>query len=172
MDPRDPEERAPRARRGSHRARSPTPSATREPARLAGMPRVRWRRHRVLDALLALAVGACVGGVAPGGAGAAPPTDDWSLERRSDDPALVSQRMAKLQRKPFDQAQWRALVKSIGLSSLGHRIRKARTERPGDVALQILEARVIAAEGDPSAAAAALARLEGKAGSLGVQVFA
>jgi tetratricopeptide (TPR) repeat protein len=134
------------------------------------MPRARLRRHRVLDALLALAVGASTAGLVVE-AWAAPVTDDWSIERRNDDPKLVSQRMAKLQRNPFDQAQWRALVKAIGLQSLGARIRKAREDRPGDVALQILEARVLAAEGDPAAAAVALASLEGKAGRLGAQAF-
>jgi tetratricopeptide (TPR) repeat protein len=132
------------------------------------MARVRSRRSRVLDALLALAMGGTLAGP---DAQAAPGTDEWSLEHRSDDPTLVSQRMAKLHRSPFDQVQWRALVKAIGLSGLGARIRKARADRPGDVALQILEARVIAAEGDPAAAAAALAALEPKAGRMSAQVF-
>lgn len=133
------------------------------------MPFVRPRRSRAFDAFAALVVMASTGVVAPPAQAA--PGDDWSLERRDDDPTLVSQRMAKLQRKPFDQAQWRALVKAIGLRSLGARIRHARAERPGDVALQILEARVIAAEGDPAAGAAALAALEGKAGRLRDQAF-
>jgi tetratricopeptide (TPR) repeat protein len=133
------------------------------------MPRARSRRSRALDALLALAVGAAVG--APVTELAAAPGDDWSLERRNDDPTLVSQRMAKLQRSPFDQAQWRALVKAIGLSGLGARIRKARADRPGDVTLQILEARVLAAEGNPAAAAAALAPVEAKGGRLATQAF-
>jgi tetratricopeptide (TPR) repeat protein len=134
------------------------------------MPRARSRRRRALDALLGLVVAVTTAGLVVE-AQAAPPTEDWSLERRNDDPKLVSQRMAKLQRNPFDQAQWRALTKAIGSSALGARIRKARADRPGDVALQILEARVIAAEGDPAAAAAALAGLEGKAGRLQAQVF-
>ncbi len=134
------------------------------------MPLARSRRYRVLDALLALAVGTSVGGIVAE-AGAAPITDDWSLERRNDDPKLVSQRMAKLQRKPFDQAQWRALVKAIGLQSLAARIRKAHDDRPSDVALQILAARVLAANGNPGAAAAALATVESKAGRWSAQAF-
>lgn len=144
-------------------------SPTQWPARLDGMPVARSRRPRVLDALLTLAVAASLGGVAPELRAA--PGDDWSLERRSDDPTLVSQRMAKLRRSPFDQAQWRALVKAIGLQSLGARIRKARAEQPGDVALQILEARVIAAEGDPGAAATAIALVEAKGGRFAAPAF-
>ncbi|MCX4242366.1 tetratricopeptide repeat protein [Paraliomyxa miuraensis] len=135
------------------------------------MPPARPRRSRTHRAVLALAVAL---GTSLGGAGealGAPGGDDWSLERRNDDPKLVSQRMAKLQRNPFDQAQWRALVKAIGLPSLAARIRTAHEARPSDVALQILVARVIAAEGNPAAAAEALAELEGKTGRHGAQIF-
>lgn len=130
------------------------------------MPSPRSRTRRILNGLLALAV---VGGV--GGQAVAAPGDDWSLERRKDDPALVSQRMAKLERNPFDKAQWQALSRAIGFKSLAARIRKARESRPNNVALQILEARALAAEGDPAAAAAALAKVEPRAGRLAKRVF-
>ncbi|MCB9712483.1 MAG: tetratricopeptide repeat protein [Myxococcales bacterium] len=133
------------------------------------MPLPAPRSRRILDGLLALAVGLSLGGLSIEGHAA--PGDDWSLERRKDDPALVSQRMAKLERNPFDQAQWRALTKAVGFRSLATRIRKARESRPSDVSLQILEARVLAAEGDPAAAAAALAKVEPRAGRLSSKVF-
>ncbi|MCA9709695.1 MAG: hypothetical protein KDK70_27905, partial [Myxococcales bacterium] len=92
----------------------------------------------------------------------AAPDDDWSLEHRKDDPKLVSQRMAKLERNPFDQTQWRALTRALGQRGLAERIDRARKARPSDVALRILEARMLAERGDPGAAAAALAALEGR----------
>ncbi|MEM7158275.1 MAG: tetratricopeptide repeat protein [Myxococcota bacterium] len=83
----------------------------------------------------------------------------------------MSQRMTKLERNPFDQAQWRALVKAIGLPSLASKIRKARKSRPRATALTILEARVEAAEGDPAKAAARLAELEATAGRWKGRIF-
>ncbi len=116
-----------------------------------------------------MAVGVTISAWAP--TTVAAPGDDWSLEHRRDDPKLVSQRMGKLQRSPFDQAQWRALTKALGQRGLAARIDKARKARPKDVALAILAARVLAASGDPSAAAAALAAVQPRAGRFGAAVF-
>ncbi|MEM9462184.1 MAG: tetratricopeptide repeat protein, partial [Myxococcota bacterium] len=138
------------------------------------MPSARSRRCRVLDGLVALAIGTSfcgTVGTTMATAAAAAPADDWSLDRRNDDPKLVSQRMAKLQRNPFDQAQWRALARALGQRGLADKIQRARKARPGDVSLQILEARMLAAQGDPAAAATALAKIEGKRSRFGGPIF-
>lgn len=139
------------------------------PARLLMMPRARSRRRRVLDGIVALAIGTSfTGWVAPVSAA---PDDAWSLERRRDDPKLVSQRMAKLRRNPFDQAQWRALTRALGQRGLANEIHAARRAHPSDVAVQILEARVMAASGDPAAAAAVLEKLEASASRWSGPIF-
>lgn len=101
---------------------------------------------------------------APITASAAPAGDDWSLEHRNDDPALVSQRMTKLRKNPFDGSQWRALQRAIGTKALAARVASLLEKRPSDTALVILGARAQWAQGDPSGAAKKLAALHGKAG--------
>lgn len=105
------------------------------------------------------------------GTASAAPADDWSLEHRRDDPKLVSQRMEKLERSPFDQTQWRALVKALGLRTLASRIDSAHRARPKSIALAILAARAMAAQGKPAEAAAALARIQPSAGRHEQKVF-
>lgn len=100
--------------------------------------------------------------LAPSPAEAAPPSDDWSIEHHKDDPALVSQRMGKLRRNPFDSAQWRALVKSVGAKRLASKIAALRQRSPNDVSLKILSARASAANGNPSEGASILAGLAGR----------
>lgn len=102
---------------------------------------------------------------------AAPPSDDWSLEHKNDDPALVSQRISKLRRNPFDGAQWRALKKALGAKRLEAKIHALRQGNPGDVSLQILAARAAADNGAPSKAAEQLAVIEAKAGRHASSVF-
>jgi tetratricopeptide (TPR) repeat protein len=94
----------------------------------------------------------------------AAPADDWSLEHKSDDPALVSQRMTKLRKNPFDGSQWRALQRAIGTKALAQRVAGLLEKKPTDTALRILDARAQWAQGDPSGAAKKLAALHGKAG--------
>jgi len=103
-------------------------------------------------------------GLLAGPASAAPPSDDWSLEHKNDDPALVSQRISKLRRNPFDGAQWRALKKALGAKRLQAKIHALRQGNPGDTSLQILAARAAAANGAPSKAAEQLAVIEAKGG--------
>jgi tetratricopeptide (TPR) repeat protein len=98
--------------------------------------------------------------------------DDWSLERKASDPALVSQRFAKLRRNPFDQPQWRALRKALGPEPLARRITAALERTPDDVALRILSARTALDGGDPARAAKILAQVEPKAGRWREPVFA
>lgn len=102
---------------------------------------------------------------------AAPPEDDWSIERNAADPALVQQRFDKLRKAPFDGAQWRALEAAIGKAGLAKRIDAALTKAPGDLALGILGARAQLAEGDARGAAARLAELEPRAGALRSRVL-
>jgi tetratricopeptide (TPR) repeat protein len=98
----------------------------------------------------------------PGAAHAGP--DDWSLTHERDDAQLVSQRMGKLRRNPFDGGQWNALRRAVGGKALASKIAAALERAPDDVALQILDARAKQTNGDPSAGAARLAALDGKAG--------
>ena len=112
----------------------------------------------------------CTGLALPATAHAGP--DDWSLTRERDDPQLVSQRMTKLRRNPFDSGQYNALRRALGSSGLAAKISAALERNPNDVALQILDARAKRSDGDPSAAAAALAKLDGKAGRWEAKVFA
>lgn len=131
------------------------------------VPRPRLRTSWPLALATVLAAPLAFGftfGLADGASAGAAPADDWSLERKNDDPALVSQRMAKLRRNPFDQTQWRALQRAIGSKALAQRIASALERKPGDPALRILDARAQWAGGDPAGAAKKLAALEGKAG--------
>ena len=86
--------------------------------------------------------------------------DDWSLERSASDPALVSQRLAKLHRSPFDSRHWSALRKAIGLSGLSKKIAAGLARSPSDVGWRVLDARMDIAQGRPGEAADKLAALE------------
>lgn len=86
--------------------------------------------------------------------------DDWALERRDDDPALVRQRLQKLSQRPFDTAQWNAVTRALGAERLARAIATQRRRTPQDPAWIILEARAQRAQGDPTAAVATLATLE------------
>lgn len=112
---------------------------------------------------------ATLGAAAP--ASAAPPADDWSLERRSDDPELVRQRLAKLHKRPFDRAQWRALEKALGKRTLARRILGRARAQPKDVGWAILAARAHLVLDDPATAAALLAKHIPKAGSQASRMF-
>jgi tetratricopeptide (TPR) repeat protein len=138
----------------------PRPAPSTSPAR----PRAgaHERRRWIPFALVLL-------GAAP--AHAAPADDDWSVERSAADPALVQQRFDKLRKQPFDQAQWRALEAVLGKAGLAKRIEASLARAPGDPALGILDARAKLALGEPGAAAARLAELEPRAGSLRARVF-
>lgn len=93
--------------------------------------------------------------LAPVAVHAAP--EDWTLERRDDDPALVQQRLQKLSQRPFDQAQWNAVARALGTERLARAIAVQRRRAPQNPAWIILEARSQRAQGDPRAAAATLA---------------
>ncbi|MEZ4384602.1 MAG: tetratricopeptide repeat protein [Nannocystaceae bacterium] len=97
-------------------------------------------------------------------ASAAPPGDDWAIERDDRQPALVEQRFAKLRKSPFDAGQWRALERALGKGGLAKKIEAAAKRAPDDVGLGILEARVRLAGGEPRAAAKRLAELRERAG--------
>ena len=130
-------------------------------------------RRRPLRGALGSALGvawalATIAALAP----SAHAADDWSLERRASDPALVGQRFAKLRQNPFDQAQWRALRKALGPEALSRRIESALERAADDVALNVLSARAALDGGDPARAAQTLARIEPKAGRWRGQVFA
>jgi tetratricopeptide (TPR) repeat protein len=91
---------------------------------------------------------------------AAPPGDDWSIERSDRDPALLDQRFEKLRRRPWDAPQWRALEIALGRPGLARRIDSARDRSPSDPALIVLKARMLLREGRPRDAAALLADLK------------
>ncbi len=98
--------------------------------------------------------------------------DDWSLERSSSDPALVSARLAKLHRNPFDARHWGALRKSIGLDGLAKKITAGRARSPSDQSWRILEARMDLAQGRPGEAADKFAALQAATtGKRSTQVF-
>ncbi len=98
--------------------------------------------------------------------------DDWSLERSSSDPALVSARLKKLHRNPFDSRHWAALRKAIGLSGLAQKIAAGRARSPSDTSWKILEARMDIARGRPGEAADKLGALElATSGARADQVF-
>ncbi|MCB9567652.1 MAG: tetratricopeptide repeat protein [Myxococcales bacterium] len=123
------------------------------------------RRRQIPRSRRRVAAGALVLGLlAPLVAEAAPPADDWSLERDARSPELVEQRFAKLRKSPFDAAQWRALEKALGRGGLERKIEAASKRSPDDVALTILSARVRLAEKDPRAAAALLDAVRERAG--------
>ena len=107
--------------------------------------------------LLARAVAASL---ALGPISAAAAGDDWSLERSSSDPALVSQRLKKLHRSPFDAGHWSALRRAIGLDGLRKKIAAGLARAPGDISWQILDARMDLAQGRAGKAADKLAGLE------------
>ncbi|MCR9166510.1 MAG: tetratricopeptide repeat protein [Nannocystaceae bacterium] len=109
--------------------------------------------RRAVAPVLALALGASA-------ATTASASDDWSLERKSSDPALVSARLSKLHRSPFDTRHWAALRKAIGLSGLSKKIKAGLARAPGDVGWRILDARLDIAQGRPGEAADKLAALE------------
>lgn len=90
---------------------------------------------------------------------AAPPGDEWSIERSDRAPELVEQRFTKLRREPFDAAQWRALEAALGRPSLARRIESALARDPRDPALTILQARMDVLQGHPREAADRLAPL-------------
>jgi tetratricopeptide (TPR) repeat protein len=100
--------------------------------------------------------------LALGGLGArtADAQDDWSLERSASDPALVSQRLQKLHRNPFDTRHWAALRKAIGLAGLSKKIAAGLARSPSDVGWRILDARMDLAQGRADAAADKLAGLQ------------
>ncbi len=100
---------------------------------------------------------ACVLGVRH--ADASPP-DDWSIERRDDDRALVAQRLAKLRRSPFDRGQWKKLRRALGPATLHRRLEALADRYPRDIGLQVLLARAELDGGQPSAAAARLGTLD------------
>lgn len=134
------------------------------------MPRDRSRpRSLIGTAGLGLVLSAAL--LAPELGRAAPPDDDWTLETRKDDEKLINQRFAKLKANPFDSKQWKALEKALGKKGLIRKIEAAATRSPDNVALQILQAQGELDEGDPSAAAARLEALEGKAGRWEKRVF-
>ena len=102
---------------------------------------------------------------------AAPPDEDWTLETKRDDDRLVKQRFSKLRANPFDNKQWRALEKALSRRGLLNRIDAAAKRAPNNVALQILKAKGELLDSDPQAAAARLAKLDGKAGRWEKRVF-
>ena len=102
----------------------------------------------------------------------AAPDDDWSLSRDKDDPTLVHQRLGKLRRTPFDTRQWNALRQAMGLGGMAKKLRAELSRNPGDVALRILDARLMLAEDKPAAAARALDSVEADAGRWRDEVFA
>lgn len=127
---------------------------------------------RFSRAVIAVLAGCLVSGAAAGTAQATGPgDDDWSLSRKADDPALVSQRMTKLKRNPFDMAQWRALKKALGATRLHAKIEGQLERNPKSVAIRILAARALREKGDPAGAAKALEAVEADAGRLKGQVF-
>ena len=107
----------------------------------------------------------------PATAHSTPGGDDWSLQRRKDDPQLIGQRLAKLQRDPFDDAQWQALERLLGAERLGQRIDAALAKDPQDVALRILDARAKMAQGALEEAVDRLQAIEPNAGRWGDRVF-
>lgn len=119
---------------------------------------------------LAVAAGIALAGPATSRA-AGDDDDDWSLERDASDPALVSQRFAKLRRNPFDRQQFRALERAIGRDALARKIESALTRDPDDVSLGVLAARIAIARGKPADAATKLAAIEAKAGKRAAAVF-
>src|SRR5690606_27915113 len=102
---------------------------------------------------------------------AAPPDDDWSIETKSDDNILVRQRFAKLRASPFDNGQWRALVKAIGARALAAKIESAARQSPNDLGLQILLARVELEGGQARAAAERLIPVVEKSGQWSNRAF-
>lgn len=121
--------------------------------------------RRAVAPVLALALGGSVASPAHAG-------DDWSLERSSSDPALVSARLAKLRRSPFDGRHWGALRKSIGLQGLAKKIAAGRARSPSDLSWRILEARMDLAQGRAGEAADKLAALQlATTGKRSLQVF-
>ena len=124
-----------------------------------------------LSSRAALALGLLLGIAIPRAAEAGP-GDDWSLEHKSNDPTLVSQRFAKLRRNPFDGAQWKALTRALGLDGLARKIRGALKANPKSVSLRVLDARVDLAQGKAGVAAKKLEKLEPSAGRMAKQVFA
>lgn len=121
--------------------------------------------RRAAASVLGLALGGSVGSLAHAG-------DDWSLERSSSDPALVSARLAKLRRNPFDAKHWSALRKAIGLGGLSKKIAAGRARSPSDQSWRILEARLDLAQGRAGEAADKLAALQlATTGKRSAQVF-
>jgi len=109
--------------------------------------------RRVVAPALVLALGGSV-------ASSASADDDWSLERSASNPALVSQRLSKLHRSPFDTRHWAALRNAIGLSGLSKKIAAGLARSPSDVGWRVLDARMDLAQGRPGEAADKLAALE------------
>ncbi len=143
-------------------------------AKLGMMPWVAARRLEAMRErwLASVTVALVLLGPAAGREARGDPGDDWGLERRADDPTLVSQRMAKLRKNPFDQTQLRALEKALGLDALRRRIESAIERNPDDVALAILSARVSLMAGEARRAAETLEAIEPRAGRWQAAVFA
>jgi len=130
-------------------------------------------KRRVIARWVSLHIGlaASLGTLAIASPSRAAPGDDWSLEHKTNDPALVSQRMIKLRRSPLDGPQWRALTKAIGTQRLASKIEALRRRNPKDPALRILAARAQSALGDPAGAAKALDAIGADAGRYRGAIF-
>lgn len=129
---------------------------------MMSLTRLRFLRSKVLI-IAALSLGFGVSTTAR--------ADDWSLQRKSNDPTLVGQRMGKLRRSPFDRAQWNALRQAIGMEGLARKIRGELSRNPKSVALRVLDARVDLAQGKAGSAAKKLGALEADAGRHVAAVF-
>jgi len=99
----------------------------------------------------------------PAGA-AASAGDDWGITRRSDDDALVRQRLAALHRRPFDDGQLRALRRTLGPARLLARLEARVRRAPKDPAWTIVYARALLSASRPEEAATALGTVPGAAG--------
>ncbi len=101
----------------------------------------------------AIALGAALLLWPPLPARAAPPTDDWSLERGDDDRALNEHRLDALRSNPFSNPHWRSLQRALGDRGRARLVERRRARAPDDAALRILSARVKLDAGEPAAAA-------------------
>lgn len=126
-------------------------------------PQRRWLR--CLAPHLAILVALC------GGFPSSASADDWTLERRANDPDVAEQRWTKLAADPLDRRQWTALLHSLGQDRVRQRIENERARRPDDANWRILDARMHLARGDATTAVALLESIPDARGGTRQELF-